>query len=533
MHFVDRPGANCYDCCVMDITLTMLLDFALPDCERVIDLEPPLYVRGVRIADSGKTSADKNHRELLYIRRQAGGVMFNCGGERIPFATNLSFAEIFNKLEESFTTLRDWDMRLHQGIIEKKGLQYILDVSDEIFHRPMALTDSGHKLLAYTKRVQEGDSIYVSLTEKGYLPADAIARMDQAGFIFENKGIVHRRGIEGLSFPMLNGTIFIGQDYRYMLTMLLPNDDLPAGVLDLFGILINQLTLYVETNGDASRIRSFAWASLLADLIEGKCKPDEFTERNRYTGLPEGSAWQLVSIRREDGAMREFIRDRLDQALHNDIVFIQGNNVLIVLMDADRAGADTNASAAGHSAAGHLAAECIREAALELAPAIEIDQLIISISNRFDTLLDLNKAYAQTNAACGLGTRISKNRILEKLGVTSKQYDERVFCYSDYYQYDMVSQAPELYPPFCALLEEDKKFASGNLRLLYAYLKNDCSKTRTAAELFMHRNNIIYRIGKMEEMLGLSLSDEQEKTSFRLSFLALELLESPESPKGE
>jgi len=521
----------------MEITLTMLLDLALPghafideaipskspgaqsaqnfiEGERAGKAKGALSVRGIRIFGNAKAAEDENNSDLLFIKKQAAGVLFICGGKKIPFETDLSFAEVFNKLEETFIMLRDWDMQLHQCIIEKKGLQYIIDVSEDIFRRPIAVTDSGHKLIAYSKRWHSGDPIFHSLVDKGYLPADAIDKLDRAGFILEKEAIVFRKGIDGISWPMLNGTIFVGQDYRYMLTMLFPKGDITDGVYDLFAFLRNQLTLYVETNSDASRIRRFAWMSLLADLVEGKCGPEEFAERNSYSGLPEGRAYRLVSLRRKDGAMREFIRDKLEQALPEEVVFVHGDNVLVILPDKQDPGAPES---------GPLQ---------KLAPLIADSYIFVCISNRFESMTDLHSAYTQIRAAYELGLRITENRTLEKLGVSTKAYDENIFRYSDYYPYDLISDsaykltagAAGLFPAFKTLLADDEKSGAGNLRLLYAYLKNDCSKTRTAAELFMHRNNIIYRIGKLEESLSLSLADEQVKTAFRLSFLALELL---------
>ena len=511
----------------MDITLTMLLDLALPDhafknealrsgdrgpsgasaSEQPLMAENLLPVRGIRIFGDKQALAAGAGRDLLFLKKQKTGVLFLCGGEKIPLETELTFAEVFNKLEETFIRLRDWDMQLHQGIIEKKGLQYMLDVSEDIFRRPMAITDSGHKLIAYSKSWRgSGDPIFHSLVEKGYMPADAVDQLDKAGFIFEKDAIAFRRGIKGLSYPMLNGTIFVEHDYRYMLTLLLPDGALHGGVYELFSFLRGQILLYVETNSDVSRIRRFAWLSLLSDLVEGKCSPEEFSERNRYSGLPEEKSFRLISIRREDGVRREFIRDRLEQALPEEIVFSHGDDVLILLTE--KPGQDMPDP-------GYL---------LSVIPFAADKSIYVSISDRFDAMTGLNTAYAQTKAALELGLRVSRNRILEKLGIASKAYDENVFRYSDYYPYDLISASPSLAPAFRALLAEDEKTASGNLRLLYSYLKNDCSKTRTAAELFMHRNNIIYRIGKLEESLGLSLSDESVKTALRLSFLALELM---------
>ena len=541
----------------MDITLTMLLDLALPGPKGEggtpnADAEnpsgpiregqparpapapsrqparpapsrqpaapvPSQPIRGIRIW-SGTAAANKNSRNLLYLKKQKSGALLLFDGQSIPIETHLPFAEAFNKLEEAFSTLRDWDMQLHQGIIENKGLQYMIDVSEGIFRHPLTITDSGYKLIAYSKHWLNGDRVFKGAVEKGYLPADAIARLDQEGFIFETKAIVFREAIEGLTCPMLNGTIYVEHDYRYMFAVLFPDDDYTEGYRELFAFLLGQLTLYIETNGDVSRIRHFAWMSLLADLVEGKCGPAELAERNRYSGLPTGCAYCLVAVRRKDGTMREFIQEQLDRAFQGQIVFIHGESVFVLMAD----GASQEGPPIDHveKAAGEIS---------KMAPFVAENHLYVCISDKFDNLCGLHHAYNQTMAAFALGLRISGNRTLERLGIANKAYDTDIFRYSGYYPYDLISESASLFPAFRKLLAEDRKTAAGNLRLLYSYLKNDCSKTRTAAELFMHRNNIIYRISKLEESLGLSLSDEQAKTAFRLSFLALELLDPSEA----
>ena len=517
----------------MDITLTMLLDLALPGEKgkrgmartdagnpdaaaregQAAGPPPSKPIRGIRIWN-GAAAASKSGRSLLYLKKQKDGVLLLFDGQSIPIETRLSFAEVFNKLEEAFSTLRDWDMQLHQGIIENKGFQYMIDVSEGIFRHPLTITDSGYKLIAYSKHWQNGDAVFKSAVEKGYLPADAVVRLDQEGFIFEKKAIFFREAIEGLTCPMLNGTIYVEHDYRYMFAVLFPDDDYTEGYHELFAFMLGQLGLYVETNGDVSRIRHFAWMSLLADLVEGKCSPAELAERNRYSGLPTGCAYCLIAVRRKDGTMREFIQERLGRAFQGQIVFIHGESVFVLLAE----GGSQDAPVADH----------VEKAVYEIAGMTRFvgeNHLYVCISDRFEDLCGLHNAYSQTQAAFTLGLRICRNRTLERLGIANKLYAENIFRYSEYYPYDLISGSASLFPAFRALLAEDRKTASGSLRLLYAYLKNDCSKTRTAAELFMHRNNIIYRISKLEEGLGLSFADEQVKTAFRLSFLALELLD--------
>ena len=512
----------------MDITLTMLLDLALPGCSGKdiplpsgssaskgapdswsIGADPPIPIRGIRIWNVSEPKAAENSPNLLYLKNQKAGIRLLFAGKKIMLPPGLNFAEVFNKLEEAFTRLRDWDMQLHQGIIENKGLQYMLDVSEDILRHTIAITDSGYKMIAHSNREWGSDIIFQTGVEKGYLSPEAIDQLDEAGFIFEKKDIVFRKGIEGFACPMMNGTVFVEQDYRYMLTMLFPEKDFTEGIYELFAFLLGQLTLYVEKNGDASRIRRFAWMSLLADLAEGKCGPDEFSERNHYSGLPEGRAYRLVSMRREDGAMREPVKERLEQLLPGEIIFIHDESVLLLLID---------------EAASPFDFSRFDEVVSQTAPFVAEKHLFVCVSDRFETLRDLHIAYRQTNSAYRLGRQVSQNRTLEKLGIAKKGYDVNIFRYPDYYPYGIVTESATRLTAFSLLLDEDKKTSAGNLRLLYSYLKNDCSKTSTAAELFMHRNNVIYRIGKLEETLGISFSDERIKTAFRLSFLALELV---------
>ena len=511
----------------MDITLSMLLDLAFPEdavkagslrsgLSHIVDTdlstggmipgaEMSLPVRGIRLFCNTKPSADVDESKLIRLKKQKNSILLLCGNRKIPIETDLEFSEVFNILEETFIRLRDWDMQLHQGIIENSGLQYMLDVSENIIRHTMAITDSGYKMIAFSKNIQYGDQVFFDAIEKGYLSAEAVERLDRAGFIFEDRAVVYRKGIEGFSYPMLNGTIFVERNYRYMLTALFPNNELTYGLFELFAYLLGQISLYIEANDDAFRLHRFAWASLLNDLVEGKCDQEEFSERNQYSKLPESKLYHLVSARRKDSTMRDLIKERIEQAFPKQHVFVHNESILVLFTDC-------------------ISADIVPMIS-KLSSFIAEYNIYVSISDGVTTIFDLHKAYAQTNSSFDLGLRISQTRTLEKLGIASKDYDANIFLYSDYYPYNLISENPELFPAFYELLSDDKKTLAGNLRLLYSYLKNDCSKTHTAAELSMHRNNIIYRIDKLEERLGVSFSNEGIKTAFRFSFLALELFD--------
>lgn len=62
---------------------------------------------------------------------------------------------------------------------------------------------------------------------------------------------------------------------------------------------------------------------------------------------------------------------------------------------------------------------------------------------------------------------------------------------------------------------------------LKGYLDNERSVTKTAAELFIHRNTIIYRIKKIQEFLRADLNEPYIRHYIRLSIRVLELQSVP------
>ena len=57
---------------------------------------------------------------------------------------------------------------------------------------------------------------------------------------------------------------------------------------------------------------------------------------------------------------------------------------------------------------------------------------------------------------------------------------------------------------------------------LWAYLIQDRSVTRTVQMLFIHKNTLLYRLHRIEELLECDLSDPYTRSYMRMSFLLLE-----------
>ncbi len=73
------------------------------------------------------------------------------------------------------------------------------------------------------------------------------------------------------------------------------------------------------------------------------------------------------------------------------------------------------------------------------------------------------------------------------------------------------------------LLKADQLRDSSLCVTLRQYLKHNCNAKETAEAMFLHRNTLNYRLGKIKEILGQDLDDLETCLNLRLSFTILDL----------
>ena len=86
-----------------------------------------------------------------------------------------------------------------------------------------------------------------------------------------------------------------------------------------------------------------------------------------------------------------------------------------------------------------------------------------------------------------------------------------------------------------AVVEMWESRSSGNdqFHTLKTFLDNERSVSKTAEALFTHRNTIIYRLKKIEELLGCNLDEVYIREYCRLSIRILELAQKLQSMDRE
>lgn len=103
--------------------------------------------------------------------------------------------------------------------------------------------------------------------------------------------------------------------------------------------------------------------------------------------------------------------------------------------------------------------------------------------------------------------------------------DLHIYTFEDYGIYDMFRKVSDhddlsryLHPALPKLAEYDRENGANLALTLHTYLKHSCSTTETARALYLHRNSVIYRLRRIEELCDIDLNDTDTRFRLRLSY---------------
>ena len=103
--------------------------------------------------------------------------------------------------------------------------------------------------------------------------------------------------------------------------------------------------------------------------------------------------------------------------------------------------------------------------------------------------------------------------------------DIQIYTFEDYGIYVMFRTVSEnedlsryLHPALPKLADYDRENGTNLELTLHTYLKCACNTTDTADALYLHRNSVIYRLHRVEDLCDIDLGDTDTRFRLRLSF---------------
>lgn len=422
------------------------------------------------------------------------------------------FISLVNHLYSTFDWYKDWANQIEQAVLLGKPYQDIMDIAKAVFgENPLIFVNSAYNVLGSSIASTPYNDRINDILKCGYYPkedTDGLASMgyQARGSAYSIPTIIHPPTYMGcslyvLAFHASNG-IFLG-----FVTVYFVKDKPTDGLFDLFCYFAAQIRNYYYSQIIRQDILTPTPLEIfMTDLIEHTFEEETYLiDRARVLKLPLNASYRLGIIQWDDFSLNQanYVMGRLRSCLNFPYfkILLYHQSVLMILQ--------------GEISSLKLMEE-VTQFYNEFTTLLQICHGYAGFSTICDSLLKLDVAYKQACAAAKFGIRLAP--------------EEGVYFYSRFYIYDLLDsytsrfELKDMFIQKLKRLENPDEGNYSNLELLRNYLLTERSISTTAKLMHMHRNSVIYRLGKIQELLGIDLNNPDVRLRVLISFKILELI---------
>lgn len=251
---------------------------------------------------------------------------------------------------------------------------------------------------------------------------------------------------------------------------------------------------------------------LLEQLIEGRLRGEENAgELLRGLGLRQSRRFCVVAVSLagiRESVSWEKLRKSLSNVLDTQSVFLYHNGVIALC------------SLEENETVPDLESRELNELLLQW-------DAYAAVSNSAVRPSAIRALYFQAGAAMRFGLSLKKEE------------SRRLFRYEEYAAYQIIDLCAEGYrrtlelddlvylchPALGNVLRYDRENGTDLAKILRRYLENNCNLSQTARELFIHRNTMLNKLDKLEELMGVSLKALPIRLQLQFSFYVVDYSE--------
>jgi sugar diacid utilization regulator len=427
---------------------------------------------------------------------------------RLPSKTDLHavYNSIVELLKEGDTE-KEFMEALYRSILRDDDIQKICDLAKEFLHNPIVVLDNSLKHIAESSETKVKAAIWIDQRKNGsYISTDYVQVLaEQAGYkkdhystspVLLPKGKLKYRRI--ISHIFLNhhpiGTIVIFEVQR----------NIQEVDLKIAKMLSEVLTLKMKNDEFLLYSKGVVYEHLFQDLLDETITSSVLYERikSHHLTIEEDIYVLAVDISEFDRTYKtlQYFRSVMDEIIEKGKSILYNNYIVIVVMCKDGI---------------YLSGNEISK----MNTFCKEKKLSAGISRCFHDISMLKTHFEQAITALNLNYRINK--------------ECRLSSYVEFTTEHMITIASEKTDliQFCeeGLLKLMKYDASNHMNLaecLHEFLVQERNLAHTALALHMHRNTLIYRVNKIQEIMQHDLDDSNYRFNLLLSFKIIALLKN-------
>lgn len=430
--------------------------------------------------------------------------------------------QVFNLLLDAYSRYDIWEREMDCIVSQPVCLQELVDASAGFLRNNTVVVDPALKLLAYTQNIPCDDPITMELISHGYHTEENIRKFklhkrfkpwsEEEGFIVNETREICKYVTVVRSFKTREGFSLI--------VVMMCNELEPSGfLLDVYSMFCQRVGVVAEREYPDDKPSGNAVDSFLKDLLRGEIRDERsICERSRCVGIPYEARFCLfyVPLDPSQGPMERLLADLSLMAAPAKTLVLSGA-VVILCFNCQNSRCALHCEA-GTCPLGH------RSLSSRLNGFMERFELICGRSSKFTCLAGAATAFRQAQQACRLG--LMRRGVPSRISTPRFNWGSVISfdrCCMDYLAEgcpDGLELALRTYAGLVvdALAADDAHTGTDNYTFLYEYLMNERRTSVVAEKLHMHRNNVKYRIDRIEELFGIDTDDPALRFDMLLAY---------------
>ncbi len=427
--------------------------------------------------------------------------------------TRLPVLKLYNRVHEHLHRFRVWDTELQRIVDTNAGLQTFLEQAYKQLHATILLVNSGYKKIAAVYDPDISDPTADELRENGYQSYDTIQSIHHQQTVKCGENMEYVEYISDLSH---NYTIVHLIRYKgelvARLCVILNGPQADPCASDFNELLSRYVAEYMLSDQHADYGGNAQFGALAADLIECRiANEEELHQRLKQIKLATRRYYHVMLISfPSDADHRQnipwnYIINQLEYLFpFSNITTYKGEILLLIRKMKRRSRLSFNTET--------------------LFKLLESYNGYACVGNASEFLMSLPPVYHQTHEALRIGAKMDS--------------EKRIYYYEDYSIYHIIEMAAEssmqklgsrnlvhlCNNELVGLLLYDKKHNTNLVEILQTYLAHERNTTEAAKALFIHRNTMLNKIHKIEEVIDSSLDDPMLRERLLFSCRVIEYM---------
>ena len=420
---------------------------------------------------------------------------------------------LLDSLLEYFSSGQEAQFRMDQLVSQGAGLQELCQLGEHLLENPVCIHDDWFIMTAMSPGIEAVMSPeYVASSAKGFVPRAIVDDFKHDSDYLETYAYREARIWQGAAGEprSLYVNLWDGNIYRGRLLVIRQARNFRHQDF-LIAELLAQRAMSLLERQDLGQYQGMD--GIVFKLLAGELPdPADLSRLLKTLGWDLSDRFLCVRVKAQEASEVSL----LDHALHSELfqafpgsyILITGHEQCLLL--------DLTQKTLSPSQIRH-----------QLAPLCRDYCLYAGISSPAASLRDLHLAYCQAEAALNRAFQLRNERWILSFSD----------CAMDYL---LNSVAPPLLPQhlvapgLLVLMEHDQKKGTQYFETLRAYLLHERDIPRTSQALIIHRTTLLYRLKKIQPLLGVDLDDPWQRLYLMFSLWILERQKNVSaSPTGQ